>query len=78
MVFNVNPVTKFTVKIQPNFQCYVRDGTRMLDTGMDVPRLPKYPVPDTGIDVAPVPALVHMKMVYVQSMPGISRRYPLR
>ena len=51
----------------------------MLDTGMDVvPRLPKYPVPDTGIDVAPVPALVHMKMVYVQSMPGISRRYPLR
>ena len=44
----------------------------MLDTGMDVvPRLPKYPVPDTGIDVAPVPALVHMKVVCVQSMPGI-------
>ena len=70
--------------------------TEVSGTGIDVmPNLPKCPVPvywctelaevsGTGIDVlvpAPVPALVptwvHVPAVYVQSIPGISRRYPL-
>ena len=59
-----------------------------------IPNLPKCPVPalvsyrtfevsGIGIDVpVPVPALVqtwmHKPAVFVQSIPGISRRYPLR